>query len=240
MLILVSALVCGIAMAAPAAQAGWSSSGHCTAAGTHCYDIQAWNMSYPTESVRGGIAYITSYRARVNEWASYAFIDNEMWVGFNENRGWVETGTTVGNNVDCCTGHAFIAHAKSEAGYGYEEYLYASSPTTETSWYRIDDTASNNNWCTYFGEPPINNLVYCLGGGQYTTYAPSLEAGIEAAQNTKPEDAGHQEVAAVFHDGSWHPWQGSKTKAKKYVDAEMCQTAWSGNPAAGNAEWWIC
>ena len=233
----VCSVIAFVGVVAPA-DAGWSSGGHCTINTPHCYSIQYWHMSYPTESVRGGIAYVTSTNAKVGEWENYAFIDNEIWVSFPENRGWIETGTTAGNHDDCCTGHAFVAHAKSEGGYGYEEYIYASTPTTETSWYRIDDTESNNDWCTYFGKPPPTTLIYCLGGGQYTTYASSLEAGIEAAQNYAPEDAGHQEVAAVFHDGSWHPWEGSKTKAKAYVDTEMCQSPYG--TAAGNVNWSVC
>jgi hypothetical protein len=89
-------------------------------------------------------------------------------------------------------------------------------------------------------------LVHCVNG-VFNKYADSLEAGIEAASNSRPYNSGSQEVAAVFREGTWHSWRGSKTEAKGEArtysgatESAMCiEPNWNSN-APGNAIWSVC
>lgn len=218
-----------------AARASWGG-GACTLE-QHCYSVTRWVMNDPPESVKGGVAFITTNQMDVPEWANGSFVDNEIWVIFQSSGGWIETGQTSGNGDDCCTLHAFVAHALNYDLKGYEEYIYTGFADSPTSKFYIEDRGANGDWCTYWAED--NVLVYCLDG-EYPAYADELEAGIEAASNSRPVNEGSQEVAGVFRNGTWHPWQGSQTVAYGETDPEMCITPNYRSNSPGNAIWWIC
>ncbi len=217
------------------AQASWGG-GACTI-NNHCYSVTRWVMNDPPESVKGGVAFITTNQMNVPEWRNGSFVDDEMWVVFQSSGGWIEAGQTAGNGDDCCTLHAFVAHSLNYHLKGYEEYIYTGFADTPTSKFYIEDRGGNSNWCTYWAED--NVLVYCLGG-KYPAYADWLEAGIEAASNSRPVNEGSQEVAAVFREGTWHSWDGSETIAYGETGPEMCITPNYKSNSPGNAIWWIC
>jgi hypothetical protein len=242
-------LLLALVLAAPA-WASWGN-GHCELGeGRHCYSITAWRMHDPPESVKGGLAFITTNDITVPEFANGSFVDDEMWVSFQSSGGWLEIGQTAGNGGvtpgqgDCCTLHPFIAHAewccngKGEP-VGYEEYLWWTVHAEPRNLYKIEDPAANGYWCEYIWE----NGVDCHSKpGHWPAYADDLEAGIEAASNSRPYNGGSQEVAAVARDGSHRSWTGSQTHAIEERDPSgvMCETPnWSSN-YPGNADWWIC
>jgi hypothetical protein len=193
-------------------------------------------MKDPPESVKGGVARMSTGYIDVPEWENYSFVDDEMWVAFKSTGGWLESGQTAGNDMDCCTLHAFWAHSynSSEAGYGEWIAPTPNPPTNNLS--TIEDPALNGDWCTYWGESRV--LMNCSVG--FPTYADELEAGAEAADNTRPSNEGWDEVAAIFHDGTWHPWVGSQTEARFFTSPEMCIEPNWGSNHAGNAIWRIC
>jgi hypothetical protein len=72
------------ALAASSAHASWGSPACEQSSSKHCYAITNWKMENPhyvenpSESVKGGVAFITTATMNVPEWASDAFVDNEI------------------------------------------------------------------------------------------------------------------------------------------------------------------
>jgi hypothetical protein len=242
-LILVGCIL-AFAIAPSPASASWGSPPCTLANNGHCYAITNWKMEDPPESVKGGIAFITTDVATVPEFASGAFVDDEIWVGFQNSGGWYEAGQEAGNGINCCSLHAFWAYSLNSELKGYTEMTYREFEDSQLSKFYIEDRGANSDWCLYWAED--NVLVHCVNG-VFPAYADSLEAGIEAGSNTRPYNEGNQEVAAVFREGTWHSWKGSKTGAKGEdrtysgaTESEMCiEPNWASN-APGNAIWRIC
>jgi hypothetical protein len=215
---------------------------------THCYAVTAWAMKDPPESVKGAEDIPTTTSMNVPEYYNQATVSNEMWVSFANNQGgWLEVGQLAGRAVgNCCTLHPFIAHALREDGYGYEEYIWWNVNAEARNIYKIEDPAANGSWCQYIWS--INWGCHSHPG-YWATYADDLEAGIEAASDSRPYNGGSQEVDAVAHDGSHRAWTGSQTSAtgelkdsngRPLPGGVMCETPnWSSN-YPGNATWWIC
>jgi hypothetical protein len=236
------ALAC--ALATTPAQASWGSPSCSQGEHHHCYAVTKWTMDDPPESVKGGVAFITTSLIDVPEWATNAFVDDELWVSFQSSGGWFEAGQEAGSDINCCSLHAFWAYSLNAEGKGYVEKTYREFEDSPTSKFYIEDRGGNSDWCLYWAED--NVLVECKSG-TFPPYADVLTAGIEAGSESRPYNEGSQEVAAVFREGTWHSWQGSKTaavgEARTYSGAPesaMCiEPNWKSN-APGNAIWKIC
>ncbi len=155
-----------------------------------------------------------------------------MWVTPEASSGWVESGQTYGNYEDCCSQHAFYAWVDSK----YHEVLGPCCNPTNTNHYEIEDPGNNGTWCVYWG-----NWVQqrCMSG--YNAYSAELEAGVEAVGNIKPVNEASWEVAGIFHNGTWHPWKGSKTESHFVTEgAEMCVAPNYESYYAGNGVGWVC
>jgi hypothetical protein len=218
---------------------------------THCYNLQSWEMEGGSESVKGAQYYPTTSLMNVQEYSIGAFVDDEMWLGFDHGYygGWFETGQEAGydNAANCCTLHPFIAHAQRSNLQGYEEYVWTGVNAAPTNLYTIEDASANGSWCTiiwYTNQGCWSNSTY------YGTYSDSLEGGIEAASsNTAPENAGSQEVNAFTHTGTHIEWAGAKKHAVKELinykgetlpSGVMCQTPNYESNFYGNDDWSIC
>jgi hypothetical protein len=243
--LILAGCILAFVIAPSSAFASWGSPPCTVANNDHCYAITNWEMEDPPESVKGGIAFITTDVANVPEFASGAFIDDELWVAFKSTGGgWYEAGQEAGSYINCCSLHTFWAYARNGEGLGYEEHTFKEFEASQISKYYIEDRGANSDWCLYWAED--NVLVQCVNG-LFPAYADILRAGIEAASNTRPSNEGNQEVAAVFREGTWHSWKGSKTGAKGEdrtykgaTESEMCiEPNWASN-APGNAIWRIC
>lgn len=226
------------------ASASWGN-GHCTINDEHhCYALTRWAMEDPPESVKGAEDIVTTNSVNVPEFSNGSFVDDEMWVAFKSSGGWLEIGQTAGDGENCCTLWPFVALALKGNSEGYEEYVWdhhfgTPVEASPTNLYKVEDPSANGTWCWYIW----NNQVGCHAKpGYWNNYSDLLEAGIEAASNSRPYNEGSQEVDAIFHEGSHHEWKGSRTEAEGYVtpSAEMCESPnWSSN-YRGNAIWWIC
>jgi hypothetical protein len=246
-------VVAALAFSAPA-QASWGD-GECYWGVTtgHCYAITSWEMEGGQESVKGATFVPTTTLMNVQEWASGGRVNDEGWLRFKNSGGWLEAGQSAGylpNEQSCCTLHAFIAHAirteinkaGKEVVVGYEEYAWPGVAEPRNV-YRIEDPAANGTWCEYIW----NNEVDCKNKGSYwPAYSDFLQAGIEAIQNTRPENSGSQEVNFITHSGEARAWGGANTQAEGFISPgpdeahELCETPnWASN-YPGNADWTTC
>ncbi len=238
-----------VALLVPASASAKWDSGKCELSGKdHCYNLQAWEMEGGSESVKGAQYYPTTSLIDVPEFASGAFVDDEMWVGFEEKEGgWVETGQEAGydNAANCCTLRPFKAHALRASGYGYEEYVWTNVSAEPTNLYTVEDAEANGNWCViiwYTNQGCESHPSY------WTAYSDNLEGGIEAASETQPENVGSQEVNAFTHSGTHIEWKGAKKHAVKQLvnykeesdSSVMCQTPNYESNYYGNDDWSIC
>jgi hypothetical protein len=115
-----------------------------------------------------------------------------------------------------------------------------------TNLYTTEDPSANGDWCTiiwYTNQGCYSDPTY------WPPYSTEIEAGIEALQNTQPENSGSQEVDAFTHSGTHIEWKGSKTHsieelinehAETLPSGVMCQTPNYESNYYGNADWSIC
>ncbi|SRR5258708_7857154 len=198
----------------------------------HCYALATWEMTGGSESVRGAVSNMTTESASEPEWANAGRLNDELWVTPEATSGWLESGQTYGNYYDCCGQHAFYAWVDTK----YHEYLAPCCNPTATNESEIEDPSANGTWCIYWGSYVVQK---CVSG--YHAYSAELQAGVEAAGNTKPVNEASWEVAGVFHDGTWHAWKGAKTASHfETTGSEMCVTTNWGSPYAGNGVGWVC
>jgi hypothetical protein len=224
--------------------AAWWGKTECSA-GAHCYSETQWRMTHAGENVRGAEDIPETWSMAVPQWEYGTFVDNEMWLIFEPSEGWLEIGQESGSFQSCCTLHPFIAHGEyvsNGEAVGYEAYTWNSVVAEPRNLYRIEDPASNGTWCEYIW----NNQVDCKAKpGHWTTYANYLQAGIEAATETKPTNSGAQEVDFVTHNGEHRQW-GSASPVTGYVNPgpyaahELCLSPNPKSNHPGNADWSTC
>jgi hypothetical protein len=230
------------AMAAPA-MATWGG-GECYAGveSGHCYAITNWYMTESGESVKGAEDIAETSSMNVPGGEGKPRLQNEMWLLFHPSGGWLEIGQTAGNYHGCCSIHPFIAHAeyRNEAGepVGFQEYEWYELKTEPTNLYRIEDPSANGVWCEYIW----NSQVDCKEKpGHWTTYANWLQAGLEAATETHPTNAGSQEVDFIAHNGEHKAW-GSTQPVTGYISPgpnstkELCLKPNGKSNHPGNGE----
>jgi hypothetical protein len=188
------------------AAATWGS--HCSQGnGHHCYAIDDWLMNDPPESVEASLAYIDTTSVNVPGWASFAFVDHEMWVDFQGYNSWVETGQTAGNGRDCCTMFPFYAEQLNGA---YSEFISPQGiASNNPNLYQI--VASGGGvWCVKWSEATAR----CYSG--FPTYSDHLQVGLEAATESTPANHGWDQAYSMYLGGSIHYWEGSQTHAAIY------------------------
>jgi hypothetical protein len=208
--------VCGLfAALAPNASATWGNK--CSAGNDHhCYAIAEWAMDgngYGSgEEVMGVAAQVDTTAMVVPLYEDGDFVTNEMWMD-GPGGGWAETGqiagygyyTEEGHDVNDDSLHYFYAF---NIGSPESFSLYITPWTIEgyeNHAYSVEDPNRNGEWCVKF------NTATEACDGTFATYAPTIQDGMEAADEDQPENAGKTEAIAEFTNGSWYPW-GSATK----------------------------
>lgn len=238
-------ILVALVLASPAA-ASWGKGECYEGEAGHCYALTEWVMTHSGESVKGAVDIPDTTAMDVSEYASGAFVNDEMWLSFQSSGGWLEIGQTAGNGESCCTLHPFIAHAEYVNGkgqiIGYQEYIWKTVDAEPRNVYEIEDPSANGTWCEYIW----GNEVDCHSKpGYWSTYSNTLEAGIEAYSNSHPSNAGSQEVAYVAHGGEHRAWGGS-SKVYGYISpgpelaGELCETPNYSSNYPGNADWSTC
>ncbi|HXP99595.1 MAG TPA: hypothetical protein VN845_05970 [Solirubrobacteraceae bacterium] len=248
MILLLSGLAISVVTSATAtpARASWGKGECYESESAHCYAYTEWEMTHAGESVKGAEDIPDTTLMDVPEYANGSFVDDEMWLGFSSSEGWLEIGQEAGSNKSCCTLHPFIAHAeyRNSSGHaiGYEEYTWNEVDAEPRNLYRIEDPSANGTWCEYIW----NNLVDCHAKpGYWSTYANELEAGMEVYANSKPTNAGSQEVDYIAHGGEHRAWGGA-SEVHGYISPgpnaahELCESPNKKSNYPGNAEWSTC
>jgi hypothetical protein len=78
------------------ASATWGGGKCALGSSSHCYSLQTWEMEGGSESVKGAQYYSTTSLMSVQEYASGAFVDDEMWLGFDEKEGVIALSPVTG------------------------------------------------------------------------------------------------------------------------------------------------
>lgn len=227
---ILTATIVGFASTAPAKAATWkcyrnSEETH------HCYALAEWDMvGCPRECIQGGVADIVTESMDVPGWASGDFVDDEMWETSKSSEGWVESGTTAGGGLDCCSLHRFEADMNNN-GTGYSEYVQPGAVNgDEAHDYVIQDLEHNGNWRVYWGQENTDWYEAGVYNHGYPSSTDELEAGFEGGANTQPYNSAVQALAGVWGEPpSWHPWEGVYSKAKFSESPATCIEQWAGS-----------
>jgi hypothetical protein len=222
-----------------AAQAKWGPSNNCgiksAPVNEHCYAL-----AYRGTKTLASIAADDNEVAIVYDWASGGFYDQEQWASWpgapgNEKNGWVESGITEGNYINCCTAYPFYA---SETQTGSYHEVIATGPVAsgsgEYNYTLIFDPEYNGVYHVYWSAATNTAQwfeVAQFGGGRPVDIEEN-EGGLEAATEDNPYHAGRQEVA-VSNGGAWYPWSG----ASWYKSPGTCIGHNREQTAEGNIEW---
>lgn len=228
------AALAAVPAAAPASW-GEGAGGHCAASeGHHCYVLEEWIMS-GAEKIEGASAYIETKSMSVPGWESGAFVDNEMWLGFNGTEKYTEVGQTAGGNgftlepeyvePNCCALHAFWSYATSAKSF-YDYAAPWTEPANTWNLYQISGQNHNGTWCDYF----TNTQAWCKAG--FPSWGTWIEVGGEYAAPYEPENRARSGVNAWWA-GATHNWLKSFASHDKYLC--LSETAYHGD-----FEWWTC
>jgi hypothetical protein len=225
-----TAVMIGFAPTAPAKAATWKCY-RSTEENHHCYALAYWHMAGCTkECIQGGVADEVTESMDVPGWASGDFVDNEIWESSKASHGWVESGTTAGGGIDCCSLHRFEADVNNN-GTGYSEYVQPGSiPLHEAHDYVIQDLEYNGIWRVYWGQENANWYEAGAYNHGYSSSTDELEAGFEGGANTQPTNSAAQALAGVWGEPpSWHPWEGEYSHAQFTESPATCIEQWPGS-----------
>jgi hypothetical protein len=235
-LIVLAALAASLLLPA-LASASWDGGVCNQSEGGHCYVLEGWKMS-GVEKIEGASEYIETKDMNVGGWASGAFVDNEMWLGFNsEPEKYTEVGQTSGGNHfilepenepferNCCALHAFWSYAISKNNW-YDYAAPWAEPPNTWNLYQISGQSHNGTWCDYF----TSTQAWCKSG--YPSWATDIEVGAELVANSEPENWARSAVNAWW-GGTTHNWLKSTPEAEPHL-------CYNRSEYHGNFEWWTC
>ena len=225
-----TATMIGFAPAVPAKAATWKCY-RSAEENHHCYALAYWHMvGCPKECIQGGVLNVITESMDVPGWKSGDFVDNEMWESSKASHGWVESGTTAGGGIDCCSLHRFEADVNNN-GTGYSEYVQPGSiPLHEAHDYVIQDLEYNGIWRVYWGQENTNWYEAGVYNHGYSSSTDELEAGFEGGANTQPYNSAVQALAGVWGEPpSWHPWEGEYSHAQFTASPATCIEQWQGS-----------
>ncbi|HSZ04686.1 MAG TPA: hypothetical protein VK778_05725 [Solirubrobacteraceae bacterium] len=191
------------------ASAAWGGEKQCyQGANGHCYAVDSWRMT-GSEKVEGSELWDDTELMDVPEFGSGAFVDNEIWQGFEPKYWWAEVGQTAGGNGfylepeneryerNCCSLHSFWGF---EGPHGFLDY---SAPwtvnTNVNNVYQVNGTGHNGEWCVYFDQLQ----AWCETG--FPEWSNDLEVGGEYYSNTRPQNQARDGVNGWW-GGASHNW----------------------------------
>jgi hypothetical protein len=165
------------------------------------------------EEVEADILWVDTEAMYVPEPTNYNFIDDETWASWHGYKGWVEVGQTSGWPRET-TNELFPFWAYKNSSGTYEEFVnprpYGEAANTY-NLYQLTDGGSGV-WCMKWAE----GTAHCQGG--MPGYATVLEAGVEAATNSKPENIGNTQAREMWLGGSVHAWEGGYHHGEPYQE----------------------
>jgi hypothetical protein len=171
------------------------------------------------EAVKGAEDYVWNYEMYVPPGGF--FVDDEMWLMWVKKPGWVETGEEAEPGGCGCTLYPFFAQ-NTESNKYYEYVSPASVAGPTNNGYRILSN-SNGTWSIYWepSNPSSYKLIATVSGG-YSSTATELQAGMEAASASQPDNEESTVVKSEWLEGNWHWWEGTHTKAREISEAGTC------------------
>jgi hypothetical protein len=187
------------------------------------------------EEVKGISGEINTFAMSVPLWElGYVFVSNEMWM-VGPGGGWAEDGQIAGADYDSYSLHPFYAF---EVGTKeLSKYIYPGT-VGANEWghaYTEEDPGTNGTWCARFG---TTEVVAC--DGKYSKFATDVEGGMEASDETQPENAGQDRIIAQWTNDTWHTWNRAAYQAVDYSgesEAGYVCAANYGGSAAGYTQW---
>jgi hypothetical protein len=178
----------------------------------HCYALSEWEMTNG-EEVEGESIKIDTISNRLPGAPEGDYLTNEVWVGFDGGKHWIESGQ-IAEEVEGL--HWFWAHQNHiafEKGYP----LYPQGPALNTwNTYMMQWVPSRgNSWGVW-----INGIEYDVGEG-LEDYSRDLEAGTEMTDVNITNTAESTEAENLGTQGKWwEGWQasgsGNYAKPAKY------------------------
>lgn len=223
----------------PTADAKWGPTNSCgiksSPVNEHCYALATRSTHTLAD-----IAADDNENAVVYDWENGGFYDQEQWVSwpgakYPEDVGWVETGITEGDYVNCCVAYPFYATVTQKGVYHeYETPGPVASGSGEYNYTMIYDSERNGAYHVYWSAATNTANFYEVAryGGGRPENIEYEEAGLEVATEINPLHAGRHEVA-VSNGGAWYPWSG----AKWFHNRGVCIGHNRENTAEGNIEW---
>ncbi len=187
------------------------------------------------EQILGLTSWITTERMNVPEWFRGAIVDDEEWAAMEPYGFWVEAGDEAGKGLygaDCCSLRWFTAYNNGK--YKANETPYNVSPWTPNQY--LMKFAGGSAWCFEINSSPEG----CDYG--FVASASIAQVGMEAAEESEPENWGHDSTAAEWTNQTWHNWNFARYYASKYGGAYTTNVCVGQNGYAypGWGAWGTC
>jgi hypothetical protein len=163
----------------------------------HCYAKAQRNIAR-FGGVLASIDYVDTTSANANG----GQVNEEEWITFEGQPGWIETGQSSGIPYGPSEMHPFYAQQKNGASTYQESLCACTVPLNNYNHYVLFDSERNGRWHIYWGCCEVGYY-----GGGWHTYLTEQQAGIEVASEVRPYEWGRQMVADS-NGGAWTAWNG--------------------------------